>query len=114
MSEYSYEDGYDEGVEAGREFGHSEGYDEGYKDAACDYEKKIGELEYNHTKDLESSYKDGYNEAEDRFDRELSSIQYNMEEIIIQFQNKIKELNKTVYDLRKENAAITRTICKST
>lgn len=114
MSEYSYEDGYEEGVEAGRELGHSEGYDEGYKEAVVDYEKKIVDLEYNHEKDLERSHKDGYSEAEDRYDRELSSIQYNMEEIIIQFQNKIKELNKTVYDLRKENAAITRSIREST
>ena len=97
---------------------YQEGFDTGYasaqKETIKEYEDKIEDIQNEHEKALKVSYIDGYNEAEDRYGRELNNVSYNISVMIEQYQNTIQDLRRQNYDLRKENAAITRSIQKST
>lgn len=97
---------------------YQEGFDTGYASAQeetiKEYEDKIEDIQNDHEKALKVSYVDGYNEAEDKYERELNNISYNISAMIEQYQNTIQDLRRQNYDLRKENAAITRSIQKST
>ncbi|AQW88743.1 hypothetical protein pEaSNUABM50_00214 [Erwinia phage pEa_SNUABM_50] len=104
-------DTYNEGYEEGKEYGYECGMDDG---DAAGAERIRKELEYEHEKALERSYKDGFNEAEDKYDREISYLRSNSEQAINSLNSKIKDLKRMLYNLRKENATITRSIQKST
>ncbi|SOK58491.1 hypothetical protein [Yersinia phage fHe-Yen9-04] len=98
-----YNDGYQDGLEWGIERGNIDGYQKGSEDTR-------NELESEHENQLEKEYKHGFNDAESTYSRDIENIQYNMEQTIHSLNSKILDLKRTIYNLRKENAAITRSI----
>lgn len=100
MGQYSdnCEESYSEGYDDGREVGYGEGYDAGVSDAKSDCEDEVVAA-VKHSK-IEMEYDmDVQREA-------FQKITYDLME-------KVKRLNATIYELRKENATITRSIQKN-
>lgn len=94
---------------------YNEGYECGMADGIFEAEDRIKkELEYELENEIERSHKDGFTEAENYYYSKISHLRSNSEQAICSLNSKIKELKRTIYNLRKENATITRSIQKST
>lgn len=82
-----WENGYSDGMRSGREEGFSEGADEGYEK--------------------------GEKETTQRFEIEIDNLKYAYASKIKHLHAKILELQDEIYNIRKDNAATTRTLRKS-
>jgi len=92
----SYEDGYEKGFNDGQNDGHVDGYREGFRDGIEEGEK-VGA-------------KATTMEMEEQMDRVTTSFRHKVETLNAQVQ----DLRMELFELRKEHAATTRIISKST
>jgi flagellar biosynthesis/type III secretory pathway protein FliH len=101
------------------------GFDDGYAHAQeliiQDYEERLSELENIHKtslddieleneRNIEREVKTAISNTEDIFESKIRDIQYNISNIITEFQATIRKLKEDNYNLRKENATITRSV----
>jgi len=108
-----YDVGYEDGVEAGTE-STTEMYDKIIEQMEKDHAEGIEELQAEHELEVIREVKSAVSDEQDKFDNQIREFQYNMETMINDYQQTIRRLMEENYNLRKENATITRSIHQST
>lgn len=83
------------------EDGYSEGWDKGYDAASNEYDSYY-----------EKGYKQASTDLDDHYDKIISNMKYGFRDVLYDKNEQIKKLKLEIYNLRKENAAITRPIHK--
>lgn len=92
---------------AGYDAGYDQGMDEGYNDGLTDGRQENSDSAY------EEGYENGKQEITEKSESDISGLIYNYNNQISDYRNTIRILKEEIYNLRKENAAITRSIPKS-
>lgn len=99
----SYSDDYSSGYDAGFDDAKNESYDNGFSDGATFEANKTEEL-------IEEAIGKVEIDMKRTMEYELEKLRDAYQNIIHKLNDKLIEQNKDIYDLRKENATITRII----
>lgn len=104
-----YDAGFDDGYAHAQEIVIQD-YEDRLSEQENEHKQTIADIERDNERNIEREVKEAVSNTEDIFESKIRDIQYNIENIITELQSTIRKLKEDNFNLRKENATITRSV----